>query len=337
MLRRDFLRGMGAVALSSGLFGASEASGQGSSELRIAFGSCADQSKPQPVWDVIASKNPDMFVFLGDNVYADTFDMEDMARQYERLGLIPEFKRFRQKVPIVATWDDHDYGQNDIGREYPKRFESKNIMLNFFGEPKNSPRRTREGVYASYFVEHPSRRVQVILLDLRWFRSKLYQDANGHFAPNPDPEAELLGAEQWKWLEEQLAQPVDYRILGSSIQFLSGEHRWEKWSNFPYEQRRLIHLLEKMRIDNLTIISGDMHYGEISREVLAHGFELIDLTSSGLNRFEPATGYDNSRRLGLFDSGDNFGMITLTWFSNEDRPHVRREVFDLNGVARICY
>jgi len=40
--------------------------------LNIAFGSCLRQWKPQPVWQGIISSNPDLFIFLGDNVYTDT-------------------------------------------------------------------------------------------------------------------------------------------------------------------------------------------------------------------------------------------------------------------------
>ena len=39
---------------------------------RIAFGSCAKHWQPQPIWDAIIEKEPDLFLFLGDNIYADT-------------------------------------------------------------------------------------------------------------------------------------------------------------------------------------------------------------------------------------------------------------------------
>lgn len=38
---------------------------------RIAFGSCADQSLPQPFWDVLWSLQPNLTVLGGDNVYGD--------------------------------------------------------------------------------------------------------------------------------------------------------------------------------------------------------------------------------------------------------------------------
>ena len=37
----------------------------------IAFGSCAREREPQPIWTEIIAKDPDLFLFIGDNHYAD--------------------------------------------------------------------------------------------------------------------------------------------------------------------------------------------------------------------------------------------------------------------------
>ncbi len=333
MLRRDFLQGVSLTALSAGVMACARAPSKPTpAATRIAFGSCADQNFAQPIWDSIAAKNPDVFVFLGDNIYADTEDMNSMMAEYQKFAANPDFDRFRRKIPVVATWDDHDYGCNDSGCEYPRRRESKALMLNFFGEPQNSPRRTREGIYTSYFLGEPPHRTQIILLDLRWFRTALNVNPDLGYGPTQDPAAQLLGDIQWHWLEQQLRIPADFRVIGSSIQFLSSEHRWEKWANFPRERERLIRLIEHLNLRDLTIISGDMHFGEISRETLANGTVLLDVTSSGLNRSEPAGEIPNSRRLHLFEGECNFGMITLNGSAG---PRMTCEVFDQNGVVRI--
>jgi hypothetical protein len=38
---------------------------------RIAFGSCAFQWEEQPIWSVIAERDPDLFLFVGDAIYGD--------------------------------------------------------------------------------------------------------------------------------------------------------------------------------------------------------------------------------------------------------------------------
>ena len=100
---------------------------------RIAFGSCAHQDRPQPVWNSILKENPELFLFLGDNIYADTPLKEVMRAKYKKLNSLPEFSKFRLKVPLVGTWDDHDYGQNDAGVEFAPKVDAQTELLDFFG------------------------------------------------------------------------------------------------------------------------------------------------------------------------------------------------------------
>jgi hypothetical protein len=45
---------------------------------RIAFGSCADQREPQPIWDAVLAYRPELFLFAGDNVYGDVPNAPDL-------------------------------------------------------------------------------------------------------------------------------------------------------------------------------------------------------------------------------------------------------------------
>ena len=56
---------------------------------RIAFGSCATQARPQPIWDAVAATRPELLLMLGDNIYADTEDMDVMRAKYARLAKQP--------------------------------------------------------------------------------------------------------------------------------------------------------------------------------------------------------------------------------------------------------
>ena len=302
------------------------------SKFRLAFGSCAVQDLPQPIWKTILGKVPDVFVFLGDNIYADTEDASEMRAKYEKLAKIPEFAEFRKRTSIIATWDDHDYGVNDGGVEYPMKEESKKIMLDFFHEPELSKRRSRAGIYTSYFYGTSPHRVQMILLDLRWFRSKLKLNEKDEYVPQDDESLTLLGAEQWQWLEEQLKLPADVRILASSIQLVATDHRWEKWANFPHEKRRLFRLLDELQVKNLVVISGDMHYAELSLDHTPQGTPVYDLTSSGLNIFESASDIPNAKRQALYDTGSTFGFVDVEFGSD---LNVALEVYGHEGTAVI--
>ena len=117
-----------------------------SQELHIAFGSCGHQDKPISILKDVAKTKPDYFIFLGDNIYGDTRDMKLLESKYQQLGNNKNYKALKKKTKILATWDDHDFGENDAGKYYPKKQESKELFLDFFEEPKNSERRTREGI-----------------------------------------------------------------------------------------------------------------------------------------------------------------------------------------------
>jgi alkaline phosphatase D len=75
---------------------------------RIGFGSCEHQDKPTPILNLIPTHHPDLFIFLGDNIYVDSKNMCYMKKQYRKLGKKPEYKKLKESTPIIATWDDHD-------------------------------------------------------------------------------------------------------------------------------------------------------------------------------------------------------------------------------------
>jgi alkaline phosphatase D len=286
---------------------------------KIAFGSCANQNEPQPILDVAAAGNPDLFIYLGDNIYGDTHDMDVMREKYSVLGARPEFQRLKESTRIVATWDDHDFGKDDAGREYRYKEESKEIFLDFFDEPKRSSRRKHEGVYTSYEFGKKGQRVQVILLDLRTFRTRLKRATTpstiphaGPYTPYEGENAILMGDAQWVWLEKQLKRPADVRLIGSSIQFAAEFHGWEAWANFPHERRRFIELVDETNASGVILLSGDMHYGELSVMTKDVSYPLYDFTSSGINRVWEHP-MENIHRTGETEYREHIGWIEIDW------------------------
>jgi len=309
---------------------------------RIAAGSCIRQDKPQPIWRAVNDFAPDVLLLLGDTIYGDTEDMAVLREKYGTLAANPGFADVRSRVPIVAVWDDHDYGANDAGREYPRRRESQQVFLDFLGVAADSPLRTQEGTHRSIVVGPPGRRVQFICLDTRFHRSSLASiprlervRGEGPYRPTDDPDATVLGAEQWRWLEGALKEPADVRIVLSSIQVAATEHHWEQWGNFPAERARLFRTLRDSGVTGLIVVSGDRHSAEISR--VAPGpdalpYPLYDLTASSLNqpqgsgkREEP-----NAHRLGPRFRDPNFGTLEIDWDAPAG-PTVTLAIRDVNG------
>lgn len=294
--------------------------GEGSVQT-IAFGSCLRQGRPQPIWSAISALEPDLFLFIGDNVYADTKSEAKMRRIYQQLAAEPGYQQLRASTPIHATWDDHDYGANDAGADFPAKRMAERVFLDFFEIPADAPERQRPGIYASHLYGEPGQRVQLILLDTRYFRSPLRRGFPSlscpriNNLPNRDPEATLLGAAQWAWLAEELRRPAQLRIIASSIQVVPEQHCFEKWANFPLERDRLFTLLQESRANGVILISGDRHLAEISRLPAEHiGYPLYEITSSGMNSAGAGHGEQNRHRLHADNfRRDNFAVIQIDW------------------------
>jgi alkaline phosphatase D len=304
------------------------------------LGSCSDPRRPVPAFDAIVRADPDLMIFMGDNVYADTVDEKKIRRAYRKLGQHAGFRRLKKACPLMATWDDHDFGLNDMGREHPGKAGSQRAFLDFWEVPKDSPRRGREGVYHAQVFGPEGRRVQVILLDTRYHRDALRRrpkrDSSryaGRYLPDPDPAKTILGEAQWGWLEEQLSKPAEVRLIVSSIQFVAEDHGWETWAMFPAERGRLIELIGTTGANGVVFLSGDRHHSELSRLDEGTPYPIYDLTSSGLNKPGLEKDEPNRHRVGERYHLSNFGLITLDWEGPE--PGMTFQIIDPRGRVRI--
>lgn len=288
---------------------------------KIAFGSCYNpRDKHDDIFEGILSHKPDLFLFLGDNIYGDTKDMTVLKKKYAELEAVKGFQKLRSSTRLLSTWDDHDFGINDGGNSYSKKKESEAIFLDFFKVPATSPRRKHEGIYGSYTFGTPGQTCQIILLDTRYFRDVIPRKKGpkkpgtvGWYAPIEDPSLTLLGEAQWKWLEEQLQVPADIRIIGSSIQVLASDKGMENWGNVPHEQKRLFDLLKKHKAHGTFAISGDVHFAELTK-VQIGDYPFYDFTSSGMSHTSKSwSKAANSRRLGDSHSFLNAGLIEIDW------------------------
>lgn len=314
---------------------------------RIAFGSCADQDKPLPIFEKIADAKPDLLLLLGDNIYADLdkskkVTVELIKEKYDILAKLPGWQKLKGTCPMLAIWDDHDYGINDAGEEWELKDESKKILLDFFEVSPDSPRRKRGGVYVSTIIGPVGKRVQVIMLDGRYYRSKLEKSKDPDpifkyrgYIPNEDPKATMLGEEQWKWLEEQLKQEAEVRLICSGVQVVSDEHPFEKWANFPKERERLYKLIRDTKAGGVIVLSGDRHLGDISCRKDILDYPLFDVTASGLNQGskEWRAPEKNSYRIGGMPYGDHFGFVTIDW--NAADPVISLQLRDVNGEVAV--
>jgi len=286
---------------------------------RIAFGSCSNQDDSVQMWEDVIQQKPDLWIWLGDNIYGDTHNMELLEGKYDLQKQDPGYQRLLEVCPVIGTWDDHDYGINDGGKFFSRKKESKELALDFLDVPKKATVRKHEGLYQSYEYGHEPQKVKILLLDTRYFRDTVIHNTTAGNRYVENPEGDILGEEQWKWLEEELrGSTANIHIIGSSIQFIASEQGFEKWSNFPKARKRLLDLLTNLRPKNTIIISGDRHIAEVSKmTVEGLPYSLYDFTASGLTHtWENPWEEPNPYRVGQLIIQKNFGLIKINWSGN---------------------
>ena len=282
----------------------------------LAFGSCNEQTIPHFLWQRVLRNMPDVWIWSGDIIYANTEDMQVMRDKYAVLKSDPGYSTLASLVKVIGVWDDNDYGVNNGGKEYPQKDAAQGLLLDFLDEPADSPRRKQRGVYTSYVFGEDDQQVKVILLDTRYHRDL------------PSATGDMLGPAQWQWLEEELTHSTArVNILVSSTQVIPQDHKWEKWANFPASRQRLFSLIRSSQVSGLIIISGDRHIAEISKlDDPGLSYPVYEVTSSGLTHsWHDFTHEPNRHRIGQVFAEKNFGTIDIQWTSD---PEVVLRVHD---------
>ena len=191
-------------------------------DFSFIFGSCAYINDPlydrpgEPygrdprIFDSIAKNQSDFMLWDGDNMYTREADYDSKSGFYYRYThdrSIPELKRLLASRPNYATWDDHDYGPNDIGESYELKDISLQAFKNFFGNPSYGEP-DNPGVYTHFTWSD----CDFFLLDDRYYRSDEAMN-------DSSLDKHYLGQKQLAWLENYLL------YSGASFKFIiSGSH-----------------------------------------------------------------------------------------------------------------
>ena len=298
---------------------------QVSTVKRVAIIGCHQQPDPAPALLRYVEAAPDVVLWVGDNVYADTKDdPSHIERCYQMLEAKPGFKELRDRSTFLAVWDDHDYGMNDDGKNYALKQQSHAIFRKFWRHEDRIPA-DRPGVFHADIFGAPGERLQVIMLDGRYNRE------------DPGADADTLGDTQWKWLAEELKKPAELRLIVSGYQvLLDRETKFETWAKVPRARQRLFDLIRQSKANGVVFIAGDQHYGEVSRIRDAIGYDAIEIMFAGINQEEPWV-YNSARVSPVANSKDSYAYIDIQWKGttgdNADQPHLIFRCFDATDRA----
>lgn len=306
----------------------------------IVLASCSNEDtfdRPQTIFDRMAARKADLAILMGDNVYGSATPddplLSDLRAAYWAQARRRPFTNLVSGTPTLAVWDDHDFGINDGGGEtFAQRQLAQEMFDRFWRVGPDDPRSHPEGVYGSWVIGPAGQRVQVIMLDTRYWRSPLkptdQRDAPGkeRYIADSDPARTMLGAAQWTWLAQELKKPAELRVLVSSTQVVAEGHGWEKWGNFPLEKKKLYDTIRATGANGVLIVSGDRHYSMIAREpAAAVGYPLYDFTASSVNMPWSLNPKDEAipERISPSIFAVNYGGLAIDWTARTVTMEIR--------------
>jgi alkaline phosphatase D len=295
--------------------------------LRIAFGSCARvQAHPeQPVWDAVKDADPDLFLWLGDNVYHDTLEPRIMDEMWRWQRRVPGLERFQRHVSQLAIWDDHDYALNNSDRTNPV----KELALASFKRHWANPAYGLPGAPGVFF-RHAVGDVELFMLDGRWNRAP---------AREPDgPGKTKLGAAQKAWLLQGLkASRATFKIIaaGGGWTVAKGP-AGDAWSAFMTERNEIFDFIAREGVTGVVLLSGDTHVGELNAIPWSDrgGYDLYELVSSPLAQDRRTSWLERRPELRMrevYVGDNNFGVIDVD--TTKPDPTITLNLMDTRGNA----
>lgn len=243
-------------------------------EVKIFVASCMDDSFKDlqaEMWDQAFLASPDLMLFIGDNVYADSgpkgplqVNPEVLTKRYIETRLL--LKSFRQArlIPTFSIWDDHDFGQNNGGKAFRWKDESSLLFRQFF------PQRGVD----HFYVNGPGLSSRLVFknFDVTLFDNRSFRTDKTHF-----------GKEQEDWFFQNL-NPKKLNLLVSGDQWFGGYHPFESYQgSHPESFKTFLSRLKKTKAP-VIFVSGDRHLTELMKIPPQYlGRPSFEVTSSGIH------------------------------------------------------
>jgi alkaline phosphatase D len=278
--------------------------------------------KDSSIFEVMAKDKAEFMLWLGDNWYTrevDYYSDWGLWSRAQRDRSMPVLQPLLKAMPHIAAWDDHDFGPNDIGKNYIFKNTSREIWKQYWCNPTYGE--NEQGVYTLY--THGD--ADIFVLDDRWWRSadKTKDSVDG----KPDPEKRMLGKQQMEWLKNSLLfSAATFKIIVNGSQVLNPVSPFDKLSRFPVEYDELMQFLSDYKINGVLFLSGDRHHSEIIKVERPGAYPLYDITvsplTSGTHKFFGPEANNPYRVFGL-DEKQNYARFHFSGKKDERKLTVQ--------------
>lgn len=271
-------------------------------KLKFAVVSCAnDEFYPKggaELWSGLWTAQPQFILEIGDNVYADVKDGKALNpiterniwdRYIETRSLLNIYKKHKL-IPIVAIWDDHDYGYNDGDRTFALKDKSLQIFKDFFAQDDISQIFQNGPSNSSMYTVGGQR---FLFMDDRYYRSvnkpsSAFIKNKGYAAYPVKSDNETyethFGKEGEAFIDKYINEDQKPTWLISGDQFFGNYHNFESYEgNHPNSFRKFISQL-KLAKAKIVFVSGDRHVSEIMKISKSDlGYKSYEITSSPIH------------------------------------------------------
>jgi alkaline phosphatase D len=299
----------------------------GPSSFTIAFGSCCriQFDRAQPIWNVVRQVDPDLFIWLGDNIYADSQAPEVVADFYTRQRLVETMEPFIRSTPQLAIWDDHDFGYDNSDGLNPIKDQSLRLFRNYWANPASG-----SGGAPGIWFKQSYGGVDFFCLDGRYFRDP---------SKSPDtPAKTMLGATQKAWLKEELLKSrAPFKVLASGGGWSSAEARdgGDSWGVYLHERNEIFDFIRDNKISGVMCISGDSHMGELNciPRSAQGGYDIYDMCSSPLAQMPAVKQLDQVPELRVRDVWSRSVNVGVMRFEMGPSPRMTYTLYDVLGKA----
>ena len=309
-------------------------------EFSFLTGSCAYFNEPiydrpgkpyggdSSIFESMAKEKAAFMLWLGDEWYTREVDYYSEWGLWNRAShdrALPILQNFWKAMPHFAIWDDHDYGPNDIGKNYTLKEPSRKVFNSYFCNP--SAGENGQGIYTMTSWGD----ADIFMTDDRWWRSadRMKDSVDG----KPNPEKRVLGEQQMEWLKNSLLySSATFKIIALGSQVLNPVSPFDKLGNFPVEYDELMNFIKEYKINGVLFLTGDRHHSEIIKVDRPGTYALYDITvsplTSGTHSFGGAEKNNPYRVLGI-DEKQNYARFSFSGKRNERKLLV--EFFGVKG------
>jgi alkaline phosphatase D len=211
----------------------------------------------------------------GDEIYT----LVDYRNRYAQYKSDPDLIAAHRSAPFIVSWDDHEVEDNYAGPHDQNATPAEIFLLR------------RAAAYQAYYEHMPLRAaavpsgphmriyrrlqfgslIDLSVLDTRQWRSDQAcgDGSRTDCAEALDPARTILGAEQEKWLFQNLGTAkARWTVLGQQVYSFARDaiksnpdarFSMDKWDGYVESRKRLYARLKETRAPNPVVLSGDVH------------------------------------------------------------------------------